>query len=57
VERHFLHLIGGILGVLVGLLIVTHPVAVALAWTLLFASLFTVCGVIAAEFHIIQAAP
>ena len=41
----FLHLIGGILGVLVGLLIVTHPVAGALAWTLLFASFFTVIGV------------
>jgi uncharacterized membrane protein HdeD (DUF308 family) len=41
----FLHLIGGILGVLVGLLIVTHPVAGALAWTLLFASFFTVIGI------------
>jgi uncharacterized membrane protein HdeD (DUF308 family) len=41
----FLHLIGGILGVLVGLLVVTHPVAGALAWTLLFASFFTVIGV------------
>ena len=40
----FLHLIGGVLGVLVGLLIVTHPVAGALAWTLLFASFFTVIG-------------
>jgi uncharacterized membrane protein HdeD (DUF308 family) len=40
----FLHLVGGILGVLVGLLIVTHPVAGALAWTLLFASFFTVIG-------------
>jgi uncharacterized membrane protein HdeD (DUF308 family) len=41
----FLHLIGGILGVLVGLLIVTHPVAGALLWTLLFAALFTVLGI------------
>lgn len=41
----FLHLIGGVLGILVGLLIVTHPVAGALAWTLLFASFFTVIGV------------
>jgi len=41
----FLHLIGGILGVLVGLLVVTHPVAGALAWTLLFASFFTVIGI------------
>ena len=40
----FLHLIGGVLGILVGLLIVTHPVAGALAWTLLFASFFTVIG-------------
>jgi uncharacterized membrane protein HdeD (DUF308 family) len=40
----FLHLIGGILGVLVGLLVVTHPVAGALAWTLLFATFFTVIG-------------
>jgi uncharacterized membrane protein HdeD (DUF308 family) len=41
----FLHLIGGVLGVLVGLLIVTHPLAGALVWTLLFASLFTVLGI------------
>jgi uncharacterized membrane protein HdeD (DUF308 family) len=41
----FLHLIGGILGVLIGLLIVTHPVAGALAWTLLFASFLTVIGI------------
>jgi uncharacterized membrane protein HdeD (DUF308 family) len=41
----FLHLVGGILGVLIGLLIVTHPVAGALAWTLLFASFFTVIGI------------
>jgi uncharacterized membrane protein HdeD (DUF308 family) len=40
----FLHLIGGILGILIGLLIVTHPVVGALAWTLLFASFFTVIG-------------
>jgi uncharacterized membrane protein HdeD (DUF308 family) len=40
----FLHLIAGIAGVLIGLLVVTHPVAGALAWTLLFASLFTVVG-------------
>lgn len=40
----FLHLIGGVLGVLVGLLIVTHPLAGALAMTLLFASFFTVIG-------------
>jgi len=40
----FLHLTGGVLGVLVGLLVVTHPVAGAVAWTLLFASFFTVIG-------------
>jgi uncharacterized membrane protein HdeD (DUF308 family) len=40
----FLHLIAGLLGILVGLLVVTHPVAGALAWTLLFASFFTVIG-------------
>jgi uncharacterized membrane protein HdeD (DUF308 family) len=42
---HALHLIAGILGVLIGLMIVTPPVAGALAWTLLFASFFTVIGV------------
>src|SRR5436190_7421916 len=41
----FLHLIGGIVGVLMGLLVVTHPVAGALAWTLLFVLFFTVIGV------------
>jgi len=40
----FLHLIGGLLGLLIGLLVVTHPVAGALAWTLLFASFLTVMG-------------
>ena len=30
----FLHVAGGALGVLIGLLVVTHPVAGALAWTL-----------------------
>ena len=40
----FLHLIGGVLGVLVGLLVVTHPLIGAAAWTLLFASFFTVIG-------------
>src|ERR1051326_5435955 len=47
----FLHLIAGILGVLVGLLVITHPVAGALAWTLLFASFLTVVGL----FRIISA--
>lgn len=40
----FLHLLGAVLGILVGLLVVTHPVAGALAWTLLFAAYFTVIG-------------
>lgn len=40
----FLHLIGGVLGVLIGLLVVTHPVVGAMVWTLLFASFFTVIG-------------
>lgn len=40
----FLHLIGGILGLLIGLLVVTHPLAGALAWTLLFASFLTIMG-------------
>jgi len=48
----FLHLIGGVLGIFIGLLIVTHPVAGALAWTLLFACFFTVIGL----FRIIAAA-
>ena len=40
----FLHLIGGVLGVVVGLMVVTYPLAGALAWTLLFAAMFTVLG-------------
>jgi uncharacterized membrane protein HdeD (DUF308 family) len=48
----FLHLIGGVLGVLIGLLVITHPVAGALAWTLLFASFLTVIGI----FRLITAA-
>jgi uncharacterized membrane protein HdeD (DUF308 family) len=41
----FMHLIAGIIGLFVGLLVVTHPVAGALAWTLLFASFLTVIGI------------
>lgn len=37
---------GGALGILIGLLVVTHPVAGALAWTLLFASFLTVIGLL-----------
>jgi uncharacterized membrane protein HdeD (DUF308 family) len=40
-----LHLVGGLVGVVVGLLIVTHPLAGALAWTMLFASFFLVVGI------------
>jgi len=40
----FLHHIGGALGLLVGLLVVTHPLAGAVAWTLLFASFLSVVG-------------
>lgn len=39
-----LHMIAGIMGILIGLIVVSHPVAGALAWTLLFASFFTVIG-------------
>ncbi len=41
----FLHLITGLLGVFIGMVAVTHPVAGALVWTLLFASFLTVIGV------------
>jgi len=41
----FLHLISGLLGIFIGLLAVTQPVAGALAWTLLFASFLTVIGI------------
>lgn len=40
-----LYLLGGALGLVVGLLVVTHPVSGALAWTLLFAAYFTVIGI------------
>jgi len=39
-----LHVVGAVLGILIGLLVVTHPIAGALAWTLLFASFLTVIG-------------
>ena len=40
----FLHVVAGILGVVVGLMILTHPLAGALVWTVLFAALFIVLG-------------
>jgi uncharacterized membrane protein HdeD (DUF308 family) len=44
--RHVLvHVAGSVLGILIGLLVVTHPVAGALGWTLLFSSFLTVIGV------------
>ena len=39
-----LHLLAGVVGILIGLLIVTHPVLGALGWTLLIASFLTVIG-------------
>jgi len=50
----FLHIIGGLLGVLVGLMIVANPVAGALVWTLLFAAFFSVVGLfrIIVAFHL-----
>jgi uncharacterized membrane protein HdeD (DUF308 family) len=39
-----LHLLGGVLGVFVGLLVITHPIAGALVWTMIFAAFFTVLG-------------
>lgn len=44
-EGVLFHLIDGILGVVIGLVVVTHPVAGALTWTLLFASFLTVLGI------------
>jgi uncharacterized membrane protein HdeD (DUF308 family) len=41
----FLYLLAGIVALVVGLLVATHPVAGALAWTLLFASYFIVIGI------------
>jgi uncharacterized membrane protein HdeD (DUF308 family) len=35
---------GAALGILIGLLVTTHPIAGALAWTLLFATFLTVIG-------------
>lgn len=40
----FLHLVGGVIGVFIGGLIVTHPVLGALGWILLLSALFTVTG-------------
>ena len=40
----FFHLVPGVAGIPIGLLILTHPAAGDVGWTLLFACLFTVVG-------------
>jgi uncharacterized membrane protein HdeD (DUF308 family) len=42
----FLHLIPGVAGIPIGLLIANHPVDNAFAWVLLFASYFTIIGLL-----------
>lgn len=39
-----LQLLSGVLGLLIGLLLITHPVAGAFAWTMMFAAFLTVLG-------------
>jgi len=51
-DGFFLHLVPGIAGVPIGLLIATHPAAGAFTWMLLFAAVFTIVGV----FRILSAA-
>jgi uncharacterized membrane protein HdeD (DUF308 family) len=43
-QGFFLHLIPGIAGLPVGLLIATHPSSGVLGWALMFASFFTIVG-------------
>src|SRR5438270_9260729 len=43
-DRFFLHIVPGLAGVPIGLLISTHPAAGEIAWMLLFASFFTILG-------------
>lgn len=43
-DAFFFHLVPGITGIPIGLLILTHPAAGDVAWLLLFACLFTVVG-------------
>jgi len=53
----YLHLIGSVLGILIGLIVVTNPLAGGLTWRLLFASFLTAMGIIrliaaiTAQFH------
>jgi uncharacterized membrane protein HdeD (DUF308 family) len=43
-DAFFFHLVPGVTGIPIGLLILTHPAAGDVGWTLLFACLFTVVG-------------
>lgn len=43
-DAFFFHLMPGVAGIPIGLLILTHPAAGDVGWTLLFACLFTVVG-------------
>jgi len=43
-DAFFFHLVPGVAGIPIGLLILTHPAAGDVGWTLLFACLFTVVG-------------
>ena len=55
-----LHVAGGALGIFIGLLVATHPVAGVIAWTLLFASFLTVIGllrIVAAVWLVSKLAP
>lgn len=42
----YLHLIGSVLGILIGLIVVTNPLAGGLTWRLLFASFLTAVGLV-----------
>ena len=42
----YLHLIGSVLGILIGLIVVTNPLAGGVTWRLLFASFLTAIGVV-----------
>ena len=42
----YLHLIGSVLGILIGLIVVTNPLAGGVTWRLLFASFLTAIGII-----------
>lgn len=42
----YLHLIGSVLGIFIGLIVVTNPLAGGLTWRLLFASFLTAVGLV-----------